>query len=218
MMWSRKKGVTLLEVLIAISMMGVVTTIGVRSFVLLTDSWREASAAKDLEEQADQALGMLALDFYDVLSSELSGASITGIDREIASKGFNQAPNARDQLVIPIRGTMQSLSPKAALVMYEVQESRNDAGGRSHLVRTLEWLSKTGDPEQDRPVTGTLIDRADVIRFNVEFGTGDVDRPWANEWSSVNRPRSIRVSLTVADPDFPYRQVSRKKTYSVLVR
>jgi prepilin-type N-terminal cleavage/methylation domain-containing protein len=207
----RRTGFTLLELLVVIGIMGVVTTIGVKSFALLTSSWSESRALVELDDTADVAFEMIALDLADALSAELSGVSIKGIDSTSEGIGFNQAGNNDDRLVVPVQGVNSGSSLQIARsVQYKVERS----GDRNKLIRTIGPLGNQS-PANFR---NDVIERADVLRFDVTYGTGDVNNPWATSWDSESHPKAVRVALTLADPNNHFRQISRKETYMVHVR
>jgi prepilin-type N-terminal cleavage/methylation domain-containing protein len=205
-------GYSLLELLVSIALMSVVMTLGVRSFSLLTGLWNETRALADLSDIAEQAFKQIELDLSDTLSAELSGVSIIGIDRVTQNnRSFNSANDADDSLIIPVQGIMRGVSlQRSRSVQYHVDRDQ----GRSILKRSIGAL---GDKN---PSSGRIdvISRADTLRFDVSFTTGDPDRPWVDEWNSEALPRAVRVSLTLADPENIFRQVSRKKIFAVHVR
>lgn len=209
---SLSKGFSLMELLVAIALMSIVLTLGVRSFSMLTGAWNETRILGELADIAEDALGKIEVDLADTLSAQLSGVSIVGIDRVTKNKHeFNQADDADDRLIVPIQGIQSGVSlQRSQSVQYQVLRDE----GRSMLVRTVGPL---GD---QNPSSGKsdVISRADTIRFDVSYATGDVEEPWVNEWASGTLPRAVRVSLTLADPDNVFRQVSRKQVYAVRVR
>ena len=62
-----------------------------------------------------------------------------------------------------------------------------------------------------------IAERADVLRFRVEYPVAN-GQGWTRRWSKKNvLPAAIRVNLTLADPDRPDRQVSRKAVFPLCV-
>ncbi|MFP6582463.1 MAG: type II secretion system protein [Candidatus Hydrogenedentota bacterium] len=208
---SMRNGFTLLEILVSIAIMGVVASLGVRSFALLTSSWADARAMAELGDTVDDAFELIALDLGDVLSAELSGVSITGIDRMVETDAFNQAGDADDRLIIPTQGLSAALSlQRVRSVQYQVY--RDDEFNK--LVRTV------GPLGSDNPKNGRseIISRANVVRFDVSYATGDSANPWVSSWDGETLPKAVRVALTLSDPNNGFRQVSRKKVYPVHVQ
>ncbi|MFP6597157.1 MAG: type II secretion system protein [Candidatus Hydrogenedentota bacterium] len=208
----RRLGYSLLELLVSIGLMSVVMTLGVRSFAMLTSLWNETSALADLSDGAVQAFKQIEVDLADTLSAELSGVSIVGIDRVAENKrDFNSAGDADDSLIIPVQGILPGVSLyRSRSVQYHVDRDN----GRSHLKRSIGVLGDK-NPSSNRT---DVISRFDTLRFDVSFATGDAKEPWVDEWKSEALPRAVRVSLTLADPDNIFRQVSRKKIFSMHVR
>ncbi|MBN4046708.1 type II secretion system protein [bacterium AH-315-P07] len=206
------RGFSLLELLLAVSMMGVVTTVGITSFAKLTATWKNTQVLLALEDTADVAFRNIEQDLADTLSAELSGVSIVGINRDVASTiGVNQAPDADDRLIIPTQGSLYNTNLfRTRFVQYQIQRDEERA-----LLRRI-----TRDFDDPTRVLTRLdiIPEADVIRFDVTFATGDADTPWVDEWESAEMPRAVRVCMTLTEPGNLSRQISRKETYAVHVR
>jgi prepilin-type N-terminal cleavage/methylation domain-containing protein len=206
------RGFSLIEVLVAIALLSVVTTIGVRTFSLLTTTWKETQALAGLEDSAGIAFREIRKDLSDTLSAELSGVSIIGIDQFVNPKqGHNQAADEDDRLIIPVQGTkVEEMLERTRSIQYRVERE----GGRASLVRTRGAL---GDKN---PSLGKFdfIPLVDVVRFDVTYATGKSESPWVAEWSSNELPRAVRVSMTLADPNNKFRQISRKQIFAIHVR
>lgn len=206
------RGFTLIEVLVAIAILGVVTTIGLRSFVTITSNWRETRGLVELDDQASGLFQELERDIADILSAELSGYSVRGYDQFIEGDGFNQAADHDDRIVIPVQGAASGRTlANARFVQWRVE--RDDVG-RNALIRTIGPL---GSPS---PANGRadFAPRANVIRFDISYGTGEESSPWVKSWTSSEHPKAIRVSMTLSDVDNPIWQISRKEVYTVHVR
>jgi len=207
-------GFSLIELLVAMGIMGLVMTLGIRSFSMLTTAWNDTQSLAQLSDYADTAFDMIEIDLKDVLSAELSGVSIIGIDQTVSNtREFNRADDASDRLIIPIQGSFTGGSlQQTRSIQYQVVRDN----GRSMLRRTMGNL---GDPNPSS-VAFDIIPLADTLRFDIAFATGDADMPWAGEWSSDALPVAVRVSMTLAVPveGYAYRQVSRKEVFMVHVR
>ena len=165
------RGFSLIEVLVSIALLGVVTTIGVRTFSLLTTTWKETQTLAGLEDSAAIAFREIRKDLSDTLSAELSGVSIIGIDQYVnAKQGHNQAADEDDRLIIPIQGTKDGeILERTRSIQYRIERE----SGRASLVRTR------GDLGDKNPSKGKFdfIPLVDVVRFDVAYATGESDSP-----------------------------------------
>lgn len=204
------KGFSLLELLVAIALMGVVTTLGIQAFSMLTSAFHETRVLSELNDKAEDAFKDIEKVMADTLSASLSGVSIIGVDREIENKReINRQGNADDRLIIPILETGGPLQVSRS-IQYQVFREE----GRSLLAKTVGSLGDA-NPSSQR---NNIIPDCDVIRFDVTYATGNTDEPWVNSWTSSELPRAVRVSMTLSEEDNITRQISRKAIYEVHVR
>lgn len=208
----RRDGFTLIEILVAITIMSVVTTIGLRMFVLITGQWREQRSMTYLNTQANNAFREIERDLTDALSAEISGVAIRGYDETKSGQGFNAAPDQSDRIVIPVQGAAkQSSLANAWSVQYRLAE---DSEGKNVLYRSVGKLG-TENPSNGRQ---TYMPDANVVRFDITYATGGDENPWVSSWNSDMNPKAVRVSMTISDPEYPFRQISRKEVYTVHTR
>lgn len=210
--YRRRAGFTLLELLVVLTILGVVSTLGTSAFVTVTSAWNERKALTELDAQAEEAFESIRRDLADTLSYELSGVAITGTSRDaVDTDTVPAAHNADDSVSIPVQGAAAGRTrQRAAMVAYSVD--RGAAEGS--LIRTA------GNLDDNFPTTGRqeVIPRARTVAFRAEYLSDDPDRLWESEWHGPGHPKALRISLTLEDPDRPDIQISRKAVLRVHVR
>ena len=206
-------GFTLLELLVVVSIVGIVTAIGTSTFYGVMAAWNERRSIAELDAQADAALDSIRQDLAETLSYEVSGRSISGESRTVEdTRTFPPALHQDDQLLIPVR----AIDPNRPLAVpanvgYRVERT----GDSGILVRTIGSLGD-GFPDTNRM---ELMPQARVLGFSVEFLATDSDALWMPAWSEQELPAAIRVSLSIEDIDRPAQfQVARQMVYPVRVR
>lgn len=212
---NRSLGFTLLEMLVVISILGVVTALGASAFVSVTASWNAQKRITDLDAQAIQALDSIRADLTNTLSEELSAVGLRGLSRERRDEStFPAAVYPDDQLTFPI----QSMDPTQSLAVPAKVGYRVDrSSGQGILVRTLGPLDQ-GFPSSN---TQQVIPRAYVLGFSLEYLTahdGD-DGLWTPQWDQNRLPDAVRVTLVLQDPDRPEQiQITRTGVVPIRVR
>ncbi len=211
-------GFSLVELLVVMAILSVVTALGTRAFFGVTDAWSKTKILKDLDSAADQAFEMMAQDFADTLSSDLSGIPMIGVrgDSESREHRYFDRMFADDSVILPIQSTgIGEGNLNGGRLMYRVRRERGGERLEHTLVRTVGPLT-TGSP----PVGGLLPvispDRADVLRLRIEYA--DAEGQWQPSWRHPELPRAVRVSMTLAHPDQYDRQVARKAVFPIHVR
>lgn len=209
------RGFTLLELLLVISIMGVLTWIGTGTFVKITSHWREVKALVDLQIMIDTAFESIRADFSHIESSELSGQSLEGLRRELAGEAvdkerFNDRVLANDRITFSVQS--QPINSDR-LVTQRISYYIVREGSRHRLVRS------TVDPATNRPTQEfSLIDGAQAVRLRFEYASNDGAEGWLDRWDRPSLPRAIRVSLMIEDPNRPDRQLARKAVFGNEVR
>ena len=208
------QGLTLLELLVVIALMGVASTLGGRVLLGVTDNWRQISVRAELDAMAEGVFDRMGKDFSDILSADVSGVPLVGMTQDLEdSPDHPDAPMSDDRVIIPIRTSTGPTQVSAgARVMYRVEPE----DGRRLLVQTV------GDLMTDLPIGGrvALIPQADVLRLRIDYA--DKAGRWlAREghegWYRAALPRAVRVSLTLAHQDRPFDQVARSKVFLIHV-
>lgn len=204
-------GFTLLELLVVISILGVVSGIGMQAFFGMTSAWSDLKSRSDLDGIAYSAFQRMHADFADVISAELSGVSIRGIAAEREYDAL-LAPYKDDQIILPIQtSAVGRRNLIGGSVRYRV--ARDDAEGTHRLVREVGLLTA------DLPIGAqtAIIDTANVLSLRFEF-LGRESGEWQLDWNSPELPAAVRVSLTLADLNRIDLQVSRKTVFPIHVR
>ncbi len=207
----RRAGFSLLEILIVLSILAVVSTLGISAFVTVTTAWNERKALTELDAQAEEAFEAIRRDLADTLSYELSGVALSGASRAAIDTGtVPAAHNADDRVAFPIQGAVEGpTGQQAAKVGYRVDRSADEHS----LVRTI------GALDAGFPTTGAqeVIPGARTIAFRAEYLSDDPDQLWEAEWHSPGHPKALRISLTLEDPGRPGFQISRKAVLRIHV-
>ena len=215
----RIAGFTLVELLVVITIMGVVTSLGTSAFVTITGAWNESKAMSQLDAQASSAFAQMHLDFADVLSADLSGAPIEGLERNWRpaegdqKKMYFDKVLENDVVVLPVQ-TLGGGREREDFSMISYSVQRKDGG--HILVRTVGNLIEDEDLNPQYNVVDP--DLANVIRFRVEFS--DAGGNWEPEWSGDAHPLAVRVSMTLEEPGRgrQHLQIMRKAVFPIHVR
>ena len=212
---SASRGFTLLELLLVISIMGVLTWIGTGTFVKISSHWRDVRAMVDLQIMIDRAFESIREDFSHLESSELSGVSLEGLRREIAGEDVDKE-RFIDRVLADDRVTFSVQSQPInsdRLVTQRISYYISREGSRHRLVRS------TVDLATNQPTPGlSLIDGAQAVRLRFEYASDDGAEGWLDRWDRPTLPRAIRVSLMIEDPYRPDRQLARKAVFGNEVR
>jgi hypothetical protein len=173
-------------------------------FGRLTNAWTLTRNRTELDATAEYALKQIRQDLTDLVSPALTGAPLQGTDASVPDAAFPGANAASDTLIIPLRGKTSAGSETLAAVKYAVQ----DMGGARVLTRTQTGLY---GGTQDNLAAIKVADG--VAQFNVQF-LGP-EGQWRDAWETAATPAAVRVSLVVANPDRPERQVARETVFAV---
>ena len=73
-----RRGFSLLELVVVVGIIGVVTTIGLTTFIRMMDYWNAEQSRASLERKAEYALDQMRQDFAAALSSGLCGSPLVG--------------------------------------------------------------------------------------------------------------------------------------------
>lgn len=206
-----KAGFTLLELLIVLSILGVVSTLGTSAFVTVTSAWNETKSLTELEAQAEAAFESIKRDLADTLSYDLSKLSIVGTSQDVVNTNtVPAAHDANDTVSIPIQGaSLGRTRQRAAMVGYSIDRDLS----KGSLTRTQ------GELDGKFPTKGrqNVIPLAYTIAFRVEYLSNDPDQYWQADWQGPGHPKALRISLILEDLDRPDFQISRKKVFRIHV-
>ncbi len=201
----KQRGFSLVELIIAIGILGVVSTIGAVMFIRMSDLWGGMLHRVDLDITADNAFDTIGRDVRGLLPLGLADKPFTGIRGDSESEG---GPSfACDQFSFPVRMWVRQPSEPpletVGLATYALDRESHS------LIRTLTPVSAS-DSEGQR----TLI-AAGVSSFRVEYDPGPGGAGWLPEWKESRLPRAIRVSIVLMNPDPPNEQIARKAVFPV---
>ena len=213
-----RTGFTLIEILVVISITGVVTSLGISAFVQLGNAWQSTRTMSDLDREAFKAFRMIGQDFATVVSTELSGISIRGVRRNLepseksGSTRYFDRVLADDAVIIPVPS---GASGEADIGLISYSVNRADNGHR--LVRTVGDVTLQ-EEETFAEMDVVNPDIAEVIRLRIEYSNGD-DK-WFAEWTDGSLPQAVRVSMTLEEPRLgrQHLQITRKAVFAIHVR
>ena len=204
----RRIGFTLIELIVVLSLMGVATTLGVVMFARVTDVWKQASIRTELDATVNNVFEQMRQDFDAVVSGKLAGVSVRGATQTAQDKRFFKIPLEDDQVIVPIE---IAPGPGARVQRADVRYVIERKEDMPTLVRTT---TLSGSP--NAPVTHLKLAQG-VIAMRVEFIGKGPESSWQKDWLQAAAPGAVRVSLTVADPNRYYEQISRKAVFPIKV-
>lgn len=199
-----RRGFTLLELLVVMTVLSVVTTIGVTAFIRVTGYWNDASSLARLENGAAAAFDSMGDDFAAVLSSRTAPGAFTGVRGGV--NGGGAAELADDRVTLPVEQVNAATGGRErVLVTYVID--REGAGAARLLRRSVPSTGVAGgtDTEVAKGVAGMRVSYFDGAA-------------WRPEWRENTPPRAVRVSLLMANPAGTGRQSARKAVFNINVR
>ncbi|MBI5091900.1 MAG: prepilin-type N-terminal cleavage/methylation domain-containing protein [Candidatus Hydrogenedentes bacterium] len=198
-----ESGFSLHELLLAIALMGIITTWAAKSFVSVSDTWGKVRNAAELNDDATRAFAQLESDFSSVISPRLSGIPLKALPDSTKNGGAAVA----DSVVIPIQAV-----PDGAIrrVMGIAVSYHLDA--KNGLMRTRGNLTDTEPVGYPNSVAKNISS----IRF--EYAGQSGSESWTPNWTGTALPKAVRVSLVLADPNHPEQAISRKAVFAIHVQ
>lgn len=201
------KGYSLVELVTAIAILGVVTTICVTAYFRITELEDQTYRRTELDTVAENALKTMTQDFADVLSPGLAGQRFQGVQQTVlGEKDLAGASLANDQVTFPVQlPTREESRRVSGMVTYHVDRNTND------LVRM------TGSLFEEFPVSGPTTVASGVVHLAFEYRGREDGGQWVREWSKEGLPGAVRVTLVVMDKDRPFEQVARRAVFPLHV-
>lgn len=197
----RSRGFTLVEMLVVISIIGVVSTLGISIFFRITDRWADTRDRFVLDQIADQMFDELRRDFADIVSPKLCGAPLTGVSSDIRTA----VELANDTISFPMLAPDADGRRHPALVTYLVGERKKDKSGA--LVRQMISL----DAPSATPASLELTQGVLRLRFEYLGADGVCKR----EWTAQELPLTVRASIVLTNPEVARGQVARKMEFPI---
>ena len=215
-----RDGFTLLELLVVIGLLSAVTALGMSVFVSVDRGWDIRKAEEELEAMIGVVFESLERDMNDVLSAEVSGYSLRGVDDE--KRIPDSVPHAywpQDELIVPVQGTQSGgalLYGRGVRYHVDVQGPADEYAPRAHysVVRSEDAI----DVQTPARAAVTLTpDTASVTGFQIEYAAPGTDE-WTHAWDRGDLPAAVRVSLTLQYASRPDVQIARKRVFPIRVR
>ena len=206
-MTRRRAGFTLMELRVTLSLLGVVSTIGVTAFFRMADHWTAVQRAQRLDMQASAALDAIREDLDRMLPPRAGAAAFASVCQTARhSFGTVESTANDDKLTFPIvQKNAATGAFERALVTYEID--RHAAMPR--LIR------RTRGTDADAAAGASIVVAEGVFSMSVMSG----DPPdMTCGWDAPEPPRLVRVSLGMADPADPGAGLSRAATFEVRVK
>jgi prepilin-type N-terminal cleavage/methylation domain-containing protein len=200
------RGFTLFELLVVLSVMSVVTTIGVTAYSRVTGVWRVSAMRMELGSTADAIFESIRRDLENVASSRRTGQVIQGIDVLSEDAMFGRVPLDNDRIVLPIvqvgvKGTTERLA-----IRYHVRRD----GVPDQLMRTL------GPMDGSEPNGASQIIANNVLALDIEYLS---DGTWKPAWSGATQPEAVKVHLTLSGAgQWRTEQITRSAVFPVYVQ
>lgn len=208
------RGFTLLELMVAIVVLGTVTTIGTRAFFGLTSAWQDTRKLAALDHFAEVIFASLRRDLDSAIASDLTGLKLRGYyENRPEDQRYWDQELAADRIIVPVEAPADlagGVEPR--MVMYSVDPAA-DA-----LIRSQGLLSDADAPKDARE---SIVRGTRVLRFRAEYldSKGQWQREWLDrQWIDGNMPRAVRISITLADEFRREIQVARKEVFALRVR
>lgn len=200
-----RAGFTLLELLVVISVISVVTGIGVQMFGAVGSRQKTQEIRLALADRAALALDSIRRDVSQVVSSQLGGQAIVGESHLEETRRAGRVPLEDDRVVLPVQ---QSPTPDAPAERRQVTYSIVRDNADTRLTRTVGLLGA-------KPGEGLAQDVLDgVMSMRIEYFDGAA---WQRTWTGAANPQAIRVSLVVRDANRPFEQCARTMTFPIRV-
>ena len=229
----KRRGFTLLELLVVLSILGVVSTIGVTMLFRIMDHWDRTTRTMALELLAGDALNAIREDCARTLSSKSSGGEFKYSRGQAEYEyPFGTVRCDNDQMALPV--TERNLRSREWIrdgITYSVDWN---GGKMPRLRRTRTEGNSSWHQTVAEGVIGMRIERYD----GTEWVTGSMQtsRHWTEENGMIAMslesrdakmpvdgpmvtplPKMLRVSLTLMDPARPDITVTRTATFNLHV-
>ena len=207
-MTRRRAGFTLMELLVTLSLLGVVSTIGVTAFFRVADYWTAAVRTQRLETQASAALDAIREDLDRMLSPR-SGAGAFSSVCQTARHSFGTVESTAndDKLTFPIvQKNAATGAFERTLVTYEIDR-------HAAMPRLMRRVRGTDAAAQ---AAGAPVVIAEGV-FSMSVLCGDPPDMTCG-WDAPEPPEGVVVSLGMADPADPGAGLSRTATFELQVK
>ncbi len=210
---TRRAGFTLLEVLLAVTILSIVASVTFMTFSAATSAWQRGTALMDRIHHGDFVINQLMMALRSAYYPDGQG--------DVPAYGFQHkdngdGPEAEDEISwVKLGGALVGRDIAYAESPHRVRFflTDNEVGRRSAAVVSwrLEGQSDTFDPDQLEPVF--LSSRVQGFNCRAAWSLnadGEID--WQDEWKETNRiPSAVEVTLYIEPvaPDMPPVELKR---------
>ncbi len=201
-----RRGITLIELLLALSILGVISGVVAATFATAVTAWRAGTAAADASHHADAVVEQL----YMALRSSYYPETREPLDRYgfLHTRAGGSMPSSHDTISwVKLGPALIGEDTPYAGVPHRVEVTRMDSAapqGAGLYVRSwrLDGQPEDFDPERD---TDPLLLSPAVVGFQVLMSDPDY-RPmthsdpidWIDHWDATNRiPAAVQFSLAI---------------------
>lgn len=199
-------GFTLFELMLAMTILSVVSTIGASGFFKITSQWNELLLTQRLNESATRAFSEMAGDFENILPAHIGGVGLRGQHADTEdNERFWRLAFEDDRIALPVEyqnpvtGTWQRY-----LVRYEIDRSAD----APFLVRTVRALNSDTDHE-----TRTSAFPG-ITGMRIHYFDGSI---WRSQWERDDMPAAVRVSVSVMDGMRADKHLARMASFRIFV-
>lgn len=205
-MSGKRGGFTLFELLLALTIVSVVSTIGATGFFKLTNYWNDLLLTNRANQAATDIFTIMASDFENTLSSEVTDISLQGSSTNFQdNRRFWRLDFEDDRISLPVEAYNPSLGVwERRLVRYEID--RTDAEPR------LFRLARPLDAGPSAEKLTAVFPGVSGLRIHYFDGTS-----WHSQWQEDFMPKAVRVSLAVMEDMRADKHISRMATFRIYV-
>lgn len=199
-------GFTLFELLLALTIVSVMSTIGATGFFKLTTYWNDLLLTQRSNHIATEVFAAMAADFENTLSAEVTDISLHGQRSDFEdNRRFWRLDFEDDQISLPVEAYNPALGAwERRLVRFRID--RTD--GEPRLLRYARPLDAGPSAEKQ---TASF---AGVTGMRIHYFDGET---WRNEWQEKFMPDAVRVSLAIMEDRRVDKHLARMATFRIYV-
>lgn len=212
-------GFTLLEILLAVTIMAIVTTVTFMTFSAATTAWQRGTALVDSLHHGDYVIQQLVMGVRSAYYPETGGDSKYGFLHEDNGEG----PTAEDRISwVKLGGAMIGRDSVIAETPHRVEFflADDEDGDRAAAVKAwrIQGQLEDFDPEDD--VDPVFLSKR-IVGFNCRMAwelddDGEID--WLDEWEETNKiPTVVEISLYVTPPTEDEEPIEVKRVIGLRV-
>lgn len=200
------KGFTLFELLLAVTLLSVLSTISATGFFKLSNYWNDILLTQRLNHTATLAFSAMASDFENLLSSEVTGRGLRGQSADYEdNQRFWRLQFEDDRIALPVETfNKANNSWERHLIRYAIERKN----GEFKLVRYARpWLSGP-----DSEVATDMF--SDVTSMRIAYFD---DNKWYDHWEKESMPEIVQISIAIMEDLRDDKHLSRVATFQVQV-